>query len=1140
VANPGAVGNLYVSVGANVYPAIKAMRRLDKEVRRTKQSIQTMGARSSGTNKLTKDAKKAGDQLNKTSKAGKKAAKGVKQYGDAAKNARSATGNLVVSTKRLSEAFVNLRYGNPLGVFAGLTQGAGSMGAAFGKAGGAAAALKVGLVALAAAPVAVGAAFAAAGAKIAQFGLQEATNLEMLQLQYEGLLQSAERGAAEVDYILNLGRTSMVPTEGLLEANRLLLAYGVTADDTRQSLIQFFSDFGSATGLSAARLQDMAYALGQVNTQGKANAIDLRQLANAGLNLKDVYAKIAEQQSISVSEARALTSEGKLTADILTPAILALGDSYEETAKKARDTTKGILVNLKDTAKINVGKAFEDALAALKPLLKWVRDFVEAFDFSKIARAFENVIEYFREAFHGMLGDAKETSTGISDTIAKSLNIIGYVAANVAAYIRAVLTTVKMFVNAIWALIQVMVAEVLQHVTGILDVIVTVSDKVRAPWAASMRDMALSSRTMFEEVREGSIIAKDQMIKDGAQAARAWRNVLGGIKYRPIGSGITTYNPGGGAYDTPVEEDPLPELDTDLGGGGSSTPKEDPLLKKWQDWLQALKDLIKAIKEAKAEIRGLTEMRFGEASELQKALDLSRTTRGENGLLAFEKGTGSVSSVISFYDKAAKAVRNYYQVQIDSEVTDKKTKRALRAARARDITDLKSYTQELVNLANKQERLQAEIESKTKKRVEEIQASLESLESTYNSDVAATEAYYDNLIAGAESALERATEAYEAANEKLQQMIEARDSFLNSIMESARSFVNGLSLASETITKITELDGVGSFAYTEEQKTQDFKTALQERLTALREWVAGVKQLRSQGLDRALLEQLIAAGPSGSADVVQQLAGMGSGGIAEVNAIQGEMSALVGGLQSELADAWFNQGISQQQAYVQQQLAAKQAAEANLASLRAAREQALADLESEYNRRKELLQDQLTAVQNYETEWQQQLMGQLTETAKKAETQAQLIHDKLSALSDPEQPEKNLQTVGVQALRGLLKGLDKMTPRVLNKARAIADAVRMEIVKALRIHSPSRVMMDIGEHVGDGMAIGMDSALPKVEAAALRMAGASLPNIDGGGPAAPEVRVFIGDQELRDIVDVQIVDASRMDREFAVSGRRVN
>jgi len=1136
VANPGAVGNLYVSVGANVYPAIKAMRRLDKEVRRTKQSIQTMGSRSSGTNKLAKDAKKTGDQLNKTSKASKKAAKGVKQYGDAAKNARSSTGNLVVATKRLSEAFVNLRYGNPLGVFAGLTQGAGSMGAAFGKAGGSALLLKGGLAALAAAPVAVGVAFAAAGAKIAQFGLQEATNLEMLQLQYEGLLQSAERGAAEVDYILNLGRTSMVPTEGLLEANRLLLAYGVTADDTRQSLIQFFSDFGSATGLSAARLQDMAYALGQVNTQGKANQIDLRQLANAGLNLKDVYAEIAKQQSISVAEARALTSEGKLTADILTPAILALGSTYEDTAKKARDTTRGILVNLKDTAKINVGKAFEDALDALKPLLKWVRDFVEAFDFSKIARAFENVIKYFSEAFEGMLGDAKDTSTGISDTIAKALNVIGYVAANIASYIRLVLTGLKTAVNAVWAAIQFMVAGILRAVFEISKV----GKEIPGPWQDSMRAMNQSTNIMWKEAMEGSRIARDQMIADGKQTAAVWKNLFSRIKYRPIGNGITTYNPGGGAYDTPTPEEDPPIIDPPGSSGGSSTPKEDPLLKKWQDWLQALKDLIKAIKEAKKEIRGLTEMRFGEASELQKALDLSRVQRGENGLLAFEKGTGSVSSVISFYDKAAKAVRNYYQVQIDSEVTDKKTKRALRTARARDITDLKSYTQELVNLANKQERLQAEIESKTKKRVEEIQASLESLEATYNSDVAATEAYYDNLIAGAESALERATEAYEAANEKLQQMIEARDSFLNSIMESARSFVNGLSLASETITKITELDGVGSFAYTEEQKTQDFKTALQERLTALREWVAGVKQLRSQGLDRALLEQLIAAGPSGSADVVQQLVGMGSGGIAEVNAIQGEMSALVGGLQSELADAWFNQGINQQQQYVQQQLAAKQAAEANLAALRAAREQALADLESEYDRRKELLQDQLTAVQNYETEWQQQLMGQLTETAKKAETQAQLIHDKLSALSDPEQPEKNLQTVGVQALKGLLKGLDKMTPRVLSKARAIADAVRMEITKALRIHSPSRVMMDIGENVGEGLSIGMDSALPKVEAAALRMAGASLPNIDGGGPAAPEVRVFIGDQELRDIVDVQIVDASRLDREFAVSGRRVN
>ena len=382
------IGNLWVTVGANVTPAIKEIDKLNKKAMRSGQILDKYvggGSSGKGTDQLKAKVKGLGDQYDKTGKKAKAATDGIKKSGDGAKKASVQVGQLQTSMYRLSQSFINLRYGNPLGVFAGLTQSATSLSRAFsGMAGVIGKVIKV--VALGTAAVAAfGAAVVAAGAVFAKFGLKSAVEIEFLTTQYQGLLGSAQKAAEEVQFILEMGKESVVPTEGLLEANRLLLAYGVTADGTRRKMLEFFSVFGSATGLSAARLQDMAYALGQINTQGRANQIDMRQLANAGLNLAKVYEEIAFQQGISVAAARELSSEGKLYAEVVIPAVLSQTKNYEQGAEAARRTARGVLVNLQDIAKINIGRAFDGVLQKLKPLLLWAEQFVEAFDFTAVA-----------------------------------------------------------------------------------------------------------------------------------------------------------------------------------------------------------------------------------------------------------------------------------------------------------------------------------------------------------------------------------------------------------------------------------------------------------------------------------------------------------------------------------------------------------------------------------------------------------------------------------------------------------------------------------------------------------------------------------------------------------------------------------
>jgi TP901 family phage tail tape measure protein len=87
----------------------------------------------------------------------------------------------------------------------------------------------------------------------------------------------------------------------------------------------------------------------------------------------------------------------------------------------------------------------------------------------------------------------------------------------------------------------------------------------------------------------------------------------------------------------------------------------------------------------------------------------------------------------------------------------------------------------------------------------------------------------------------------------------------------------------------------------------------------------------------------------------------------------------------------------------------------------------------------------------------------------------------------------DLWQVGKDIISGLIRGIGSMASAVWNKAKEIASGVTNSIKKALNIHSPSRVMMELGVYTGEGFAKGIDSMIRKVQGVTSDMANAALP-----------------------------------------------
>lgn len=74
-----------------------------------------------------------------------------------------------------------------------------------------------------------------------------------------------------------------------------------------------------------------------------------------------------------------------------------------------------------------------------------------------------------------------------------------------------------------------------------------------------------------------------------------------------------------------------------------------------------------------------------------------------------------------------------------------------------------------------------------------------------------------------------------------------------------------------------------------------------------------------------------------------------------------------------------------------------------------------------------------------------------------------------------------LYQAGKDLIQGLINGIYAMWNQALSVAGSLADAIGKRIKDALKVWSPSRVMVDVGKDVGAGLVLGMKQAIPSVE-----------------------------------------------------------
>ena len=195
-------------------------------------------------------------------------------------------------------------------------------------------------------------------------GVSYNAEMETYMTRLETLTGSMEEANKVLDQIKKDALATPFDVSSLTQAESLLLATGISAEDARKDILAL-GDAIAASGGGNAELQRMAVNLQQIKNVGKASALDIKQFAYAGI---DIYGLLADSMGITREEASKLD----VSYDMLSKALQKAsgeGGKYYKAMEKQSKTMNGATSNLKESYKQLTGELSQGVFEIIKDLI---------------------------------------------------------------------------------------------------------------------------------------------------------------------------------------------------------------------------------------------------------------------------------------------------------------------------------------------------------------------------------------------------------------------------------------------------------------------------------------------------------------------------------------------------------------------------------------------------------------------------------------------------------------------------------------------------------------------------------------------------------------------------------------------------
>ena len=180
-----------------------------------------------------------------------------------------------------------------------------------------------------------------------QFGeaaIEARSRIEQLEISFSTLLGSQEKASALIAEIKSYGTVTPYDTEGLAQAARLMLSYGMSSNKIMPTL-QMLGDIAMG---DKDKLQSLTLAFSQMSASGRVCKEDLNQMVDAGFNPLQI---IAEQTGKSIGELNDEVSAGKISVNQIEQAFIdatSEGGKFHNMVNNMSDSIAGKTAQMTD------------------------------------------------------------------------------------------------------------------------------------------------------------------------------------------------------------------------------------------------------------------------------------------------------------------------------------------------------------------------------------------------------------------------------------------------------------------------------------------------------------------------------------------------------------------------------------------------------------------------------------------------------------------------------------------------------------------------------------------------------------------------------------------------------------------------
>lgn len=216
-----------------------------------------------------------------------------------------------------------------------------------------------------------------------QFGeaaIEARSRIEQLEVSFSTLLGSQAQANALLQEIREYGTVTPYDTEGLAQAARLMLSYGMATNKVMPTLRML----GDISMGDKEKLQSLTLAFSQMSASGRVCKEDLNQMVNAGFNPLQI---IAEQTGKSIGELNDEVSAGKISVNQIEQAFISAtseGGKFHGMVDNMSNTLSGKIAQMSDgwdNLKASIGGLSSPAvLKAIEIATKTIDGLTEAIE----------------------------------------------------------------------------------------------------------------------------------------------------------------------------------------------------------------------------------------------------------------------------------------------------------------------------------------------------------------------------------------------------------------------------------------------------------------------------------------------------------------------------------------------------------------------------------------------------------------------------------------------------------------------------------------------------------------------------------------------------------------------------------------